>query len=122
MDKKFHILIIILILGFFLLPTLSYACETKSEKSCCKKEISSKTEKKDCCNGKHSKDRDSSCGGKCGHSNCTTRTVNLSLISFIEIEFKNNTFDFSAKKPKFYHSETFISSWFSSVWLPPKIK
>lgn len=120
--NKFHILVIVLF-GFLLMPSNSFACGTKTEKSCCKKEITSKTEKKDCCNGKHSKDKDNSCGGKCGHSNCTSSTsINFSLISFYEIEFKNNNFDFSTKKPKFYHSETFISSGFTSVWLPPNIK
>ena len=121
MKKQLHIIIIILMLGFFL-PTTSYACGTKNEKSCCNKENSSKTEKKDCCNRKHSKDKDNSCGGKCGHSNCTSSSsVNFSIISFYEINFKNNTFDFSTKKSKFYHSENFISSGFTSVWLPPKI-
>ena len=122
MKNRLHILIIILTLGFFLSPTLSYACGTKTEKSCCKKETSSKTENKDCCNGKHSKDKDNSCGGKCGHSNCTTSSVTFSIISFNEIQFKNNIFDFSSEKPKFYPSKTFISSGFTSVWLPPKIR
>lgn len=106
----------------FLLPTSTYACGTKTEKSCSKKEATSKTEKKDCCNGKHSKSNDNSCGGKCGHSNCTTSTVNFSLISFSEIEYKNNNFDFSIEKPKFHYAKTFISSGFTSVWLPPIIK
>jgi hypothetical protein len=123
MKKRLHIIIIILTLGFFLSPTLSYACGTKTEKSCCKKETTSKTEKKDCCKGKHPKDEDESCGGKCGHSNCTSSTsINFSIISSYEINFKNNSFDFSAEKSKFYHSKTFISSGFTSVWLPPKIK
>ena len=121
MKKRLHIIIIILILGFFL-PTSSYARGTKTEKSCCKKETSSKIEKKDCCNGKHSKDKDNSCGGKCGHSNCTTSSITFSLISINEIQFKNNNFDFSIEKTKFYNSKTFISSGFTSVWLPPKIK
>lgn len=108
-------------LGFFL-PTVSYACGTKTEKSHCKNETSSKAEKKDCCNDKHSKDKDDSCDGKCEHSNCTTSTINFSIISFTEIQFKNNSFDFSEEKSKFYHSKTFISSGFTSVWLPPKIK
>ena len=122
MKNRLHIIIIILTLGVFLSPTLSYACGTKTEKSCCKNETSSKTEKNDCCNGKHSKNKDNSCGGKCGHSNCTTSSVTFSIISFNEIKFKNNSFDFSTEKPKFYHSKTFISSGFTSVWLPPKIR
>ena len=122
MKKRLRIIIIILTLGFFMLPTLSYACGTKTEKSCCKKETTSKTEKKDCCNGKQSKDKDNSCGGKCGHSNCTSSsTVNFSMISTYEINFKNNSFDFSEEKSKFYHSKTCISSGFYSIWLIPKI-
>ena len=72
MKKRLHIIIIILTLGFFLLPTLSYACGTKSEKACCKNETSSKKEKKDCCNNKHSKDKDKGCGG-----NVDTQTAQL---------------------------------------------
>lgn len=123
MKKRLHLLIIILTLGIFTVPTLSYACVTKTEKSCCAKKTTSKIDKNDCCKNKQSKDQDNSCGGKCGHSNCTSSTsINFSTISFYEIEFKNNNFDFSTEKSKFYHSETFIASGFTSVWLPPKIK
>ncbi|WP_310559101.1 hypothetical protein [Flavobacterium sp.] len=122
MKKRVHILLIILTLGFFLSPTLSYACGSKTEKSCCKKETTSKTEKKDCCNGRDSKDKDNSCGGKCGHSNCTSSTsINFSLISTFETDFNSPNCDFSSEKSKFYNSKTFISSGFSSVWLIPKI-
>ena len=121
MKNRLHIIILILTLGFFLSPTLSYACETKTEKTCCKKETTEKIEKKDCCNNKHSKDKDNTCGGKCGHSNCTTSTVNFSLISCYEIEFKNNSFGFSSEKAKFYDGKTFISSGFYAIWLIPKI-
>jgi hypothetical protein len=115
MKKRLHILIIILTLGFFLSPNLSYACGTKTEKSCCKKETTSKTEKKDCCKNKQSEDKDNSCSGKCGHSNCTSSTM-------YDIEFKNDNFSFSPEKPNFHYSKSFISSGYSSVWLPPKIK
>ena len=119
--NKFHIFIIVLF-GFLLMPSTIFACGTKTEKSCCKKETTKKSEKKDCCNGKHSKDKEKSCGGKCGHSDCTSSTsVNFSIISSYEINLKNNSFDFSTEKPKFYHSETFISSGFCSIWLIPKI-
>ena len=104
-----------------MLPDSTYACGTKSEKLCCKQETTSKTEKKDCCKKKQSKNQDNSCEGKCGHSNCTSSSVNFSIISLYEIEFKNDIFAFSIEKPKFYHSKTFISSDYSSVWLPPKI-
>lgn len=121
MKKKLHIYIIILTIGFFLLPNLNYACGTKVEKECCKKEMSSKKVEKDCCKNSQS-NKNKSCGGKCGHTNCTTTSVNFSIVSLNEIEFKNNNFDFSHEKQKFYHSETFISSGFSFIWQPPKIK
>ena len=104
------------------MPTLSYACGTKTEKSCCKRAKLEKIEKKSCCNNKNTKDKDNSCGGKCGHSTCTTSTfLNLSMVSNFEINFKNYSFDFLIAKPKFYHSKTFISSGFTSIWLIPKI-
>ena len=121
MKNSLHILIIILTIGFFMAPTVSYACGTKVEKECCSKVISSNTEMKYCCSNKDSKDKDNSCEGKCGHSNCTTSTVILSIISLNEIEFKSNNFDFSNERKEFYHSETFISSGFTSIWLIPKI-
>ena len=123
MKKKLHIFIIILTIGFFLLPNLNYACGTKVEKECCKKEMSSRKVEKDCCKNSQSNNKNKSCGGKCGHSNCTTTTsINCSIVYLNEIEFKNNDFDFSNEKQKFYHSETFISSGFSFIWQPPKIK
>lgn len=120
MKKRLHIYIIILTIGFFLLPNLNYACGTKVEKECCKKEVSTKDIEKECC--KNSESSNKSCEGKCGHSNCTTLTASHSLVFLNEIEFKINDFDFSNKKQKFYYSKTFISSGFSSIWQPPKIK
>ncbi|MEC4005589.1 hypothetical protein OX283_013040 [Flavobacterium sp. SUN052] len=123
MKKQFHILIILVTFGFFLLPSVTYACGTKSQNECCKTVSSSKKENKDCCNSKHSNDKkNNSCGGKCGHSNCTTSSVSFSVIPFYEVQFKNNALDFFTEKSKFYHSETFITSGFTTVWLPPKIK
>jgi hypothetical protein len=121
MKRKAHILIFILTLGFFLIPASMYACGTKLEKSCCKKEVTSTTEKKDCCKDKQMRGQDNDCGGKCGHSNCTPSISQLSLAVFNLIEFKTNLFNFTTKKQKFYHTETRISSGFYFVWLPPKI-
>lgn len=98
----------------FLLPTSTYACGIKTEKT-------SKTEKKDCCSDKHSKNNDKHCSGKCGHSNCTTSSVAFSIILQNEILFKNNNLDFFNEKSRFYNSKTFISSGFSSIWIIPKI-
>ena len=124
MTKKFHILVVIVTIGFFLMPALTYACEMKSGKSCCNTEAStSNKEKKECCkiaNHSKNKDHDGGCNGKCGHSNCTTSSIHLSLAVF-EIKFKNNNFVFSEKKQNYFNSETNLSSGFYSIWLIPKI-
>ena len=121
MNIKVHIFSIILAIGFFLLPNLNFACASKITRDCCNKEIAIKSDKKDCCSSKNSKNKNNSCDGKCGHSNCTTSSVSLNIILLNEIEFKNNNLDFSVERKNFYHSETFISSGFTSIWLIPKI-
>jgi hypothetical protein len=120
--KKFHIIILTITIGFFLMPSLSMACNMKSQKSCCNKEMSSKDNAKDCCKKQQdSKDKhDGSCNGKCGHNNCTTSSVQFNL-SFFEIKFKNNNFYFSEKEQNYIHSQVNLSSGFSSIWLIPKI-
>jgi len=125
MTNKVHILLLIATIGFFLIPSLSYSCEMKSKKSCCNKEMSSSKEKMDCCkNSNHSKgqekDHEGGCNGKCGHSNCTTSSVQFS-IAFFEMQFKSNNFVFLEKKQNYFNSETNLSSGFYSIWLIPKI-
>lgn len=126
MAKKFHIVLLIVTIGFFLIPSSTYSCEMKTKKSCCNKEMSSSANKKmDCCkNSNHSKSKDKDheggCNGKCGHSNCTTSSIHFS-VAFFEIKFKNNSFDFSEKKQNYFNSETNLSSGFHSIWLIPKI-
>lgn len=120
--RKFHTLFLLFLLGLFLMPGVSYACETKTSNSCCKKEMKAKPEEKGCCKkSKESKEEEKGCGGKCGHSNCTASSMQFSILSLDEIEIKNNFFGFALEKPVFYHKETTISSGFYSVWLPPKI-
>lgn len=116
--KKFHILLIV-VLGFFLIPTGAFACENDSGNHSCKKEISSKTEKKDCCDKNDNLKKE--CASKCGHSKCGCPSSSISFTVISEVNFINNTFDFSSEKQKFSNSETFISSGFYSIWLIPKI-
>lgn len=121
--KKFHILLIV-VLSFFLMPTVALACGNNSEKHSCKKEISSKTPSDDCCcsNGNHSKNKNhDNCGGKCGHSKCGCTSSCNSSISINGLNLNNKIFNFSYEKQNFYNSETFISSGFYSLWLIPKI-
>lgn len=121
MLKTLCFLFYLLLLASFLLPESTYACGMDAKKSCCQKEIGTKSAQKECCKKSNSKDKNNSCGGKCGHSNCTTTGINFSIITFNEIDFKNSYFNFLVTKSIFYHSETFTSDGFTSVWLPPKI-
>ncbi|MBU7570674.1 MAG: hypothetical protein KAF41_08520 [Flavobacterium sp.] len=110
-------------LGLFLMPTNSFACEKIVVDHSCTKETS-KPDKDDCCSKtNHSGDKNhDGCGGKCGHSMCGCASVcngSISLLS--ELEFKNNTLSLFSQKQKFYNSETSILSGFYSIWLIPKI-
>lgn len=121
--RKFHIVFII-ILGIFLMPSNAVACgkeSTKKENSCCSKDKpETKPEKKSCCDKNNQSEKN--CGGKCGHSNCTSAsTAHFSLIVFNEIEIKNNLCVVSDDKQSFFHNEVNISSGFYSLWLIPKI-
>jgi hypothetical protein len=122
--KKFHIIVIVLF-GFLLMPSNSFACEMNSSKHSSTKETSSsKMEKDDCCkNDNHSKtNNQDGCGGKCKHSKCSCATsCNSSTVLINESKFNNNLFNFASEKQKFYNYETSISSGFNSLWLIPKI-
>lgn len=120
MKYRLHLLTIILTLGFFLLPKVNYACTTKTEKSCCKKQEQAKTEKRSCCNHKQTSKKND-CGGKCGHSNCTAPAVSLSIILQNENEFKSNNFIVSIEKQKTYYNQTYLSAGFITIWSPPNI-
>ena len=119
--NKFHILVLV-IFGFLLMPTVSFACGSHSGKNSCSKGTSTTTEKMDCCkNDTDSKNKKSEgCNGKCGHSNCVTTSIQFSIV-FFEIQFKNNNFDFSEKKQNYFNSNSILSSGFYSLWLIPKI-
>lgn len=121
--NKFHILIIVLF-GFLLIPSSSFACENNSSKHSSTKEVSSKTDKEDCCkNDNHSKTKNhDGCGRTCNHSKCGCAISCISCTFAInELKFNSNLFNFATEKQKFYNYETNISSGFDSLWLIPKI-
>lgn len=115
-------IIVLIMLGFFLMPTLAFACGGHSKKNACCKENVANSEKTDCCkNEKKSKNKNQEgCNGKCGHSNCVVTSIKFNVV-FLEIKFKNNNFDFSEIKQNYFNSETNLSSGFYSLWLIPKI-
>ncbi|TDE44968.1 hypothetical protein E0I26_07480 [Flavobacterium rhamnosiphilum] len=120
--KKFHILLIV-VLGFFLMPMSGFACENNSSKHSSSKETSSKMDKDDCCkDDSHSKTKNhEGCGGKCSHSKCGCASSCNTSVSINELNFNRNSFNFFSEKQNFYNYETSISSGFNSLWLIPKI-
>lgn len=117
-------IILIVILGFFLMPTMTFACEKIVINHSCTKETSKSTKEDDCCSKtNHSGDKDhDGCGGKCGHSRCGCASVCSGGITFLhDLEFKNITIGVFSLKQKFHNAETSILSGFYSIWLIPKI-
>jgi hypothetical protein len=126
MTKKFHILLLILTLGFFATPTLTYACgteTTKTEKSCCKKSKTEKNSKKDCCKKSNSKSdkENNDCDGKCKNSNCCCPTTHFAFALPFYVEIKGKTYFTEGKKTKLYYNENYLSDGFTSIWTPPNI-
>ena len=122
MSKKFYIVLLVM-LGFFMTPSVAFACGTKTEKACCKKESSSKKDKKECCKKEQSSKKESheGCSGACKDVPCSSSTVYIGMTSLFHTELNNQLFSFSTEKQNYYYSEIFISSDFRSIWLPPKI-
>ena len=120
--NKIHFILIVL-LGFFLMPGTSYACGSDSGNHSCKMEMSSKTKMKDCCskNTKSKESKDKGCSGKCGQSMCSVSSVNIGITSTIQYEFPVINFNFSEKKQNFSNTVSVPSDGYTSLWLIPKI-
>lgn len=126
MTKKFHILLIILTIGFFATPMITYACgtkTTKTEKSCCKKSKNEKDNKKDCCEKGNSKrdNDDKGCDGKCNNSNCSCPTTHFAFSMPFWTKIRAKTYFAESKKTKNYYNESYPSDGFVCIWTPPNI-
>lgn len=122
MTKHFYILLIV-ILGFFLTPTLTYAFGSKFEKTekTCYTTEASQSYTKDCCKKSHPhKDKtNDGYNGKCKDSLCHCPSINFNIVISVvpEMIFKNH---FVAKQ-NLFNTKSYISSGFYSIWLLPKI-
>ena len=123
MNKKICILLV-LILGFFLMPKVD-AMACGGIKECCKKEVKiTETEKKGGCDSSkkhHEKDtKKHDCGGKCGDSACNCPvTVHFTLQSFINIILPKSII--SASITNWHFLDENRQTVYLSLWLPPKI-
>lgn len=119
-------LVILLCLGFFLLPSITFACAkktTKVEQKSCSKDQSIKSSKHDCDHDKScSTDKQhKKCGGKCKHNSCKCSTTVTSLSLPAYITFSSKKIFAETKKQKFGFKQAYYSSDISSIWQPPKI-
>ncbi|NRT11756.1 hypothetical protein HNQ00_001381 [Flavobacterium sp. 14A] len=106
-----------------MMPTSVFACGDNSSSKSCNKEMSSHKGMKDCCKkDAGSKDKEhSGCTGKCGNALCSVSSLNIGVVAPLYIETKPDVFNFAIKRQKFYHSVSFTSEGYSSIWLIPKI-
>ena len=118
--KKIHIILLVLI-GFLIMPISTVACGTISKKSCCQSEIKNSGCKMKCCQKKSKNKSNKGCEGKCGKSTCQVQTVSFiaTLPNFSEI--KNNYYFFSTSRQCFFNQETNISDGYYFIWSPPNI-
>ena len=121
MSTRFFILLIFLF-GFILMPSKIFACNSKSDKACCKKEITNISKNNDCCkiNNYFSKDKNNF-KGKCNSESCHCPHINLKIITSKLQDNLTTLFVFSDKKQKFIVIETYLSSGFFYIWTPPNI-
>lgn len=105
------------------MPVTAVACGSSGAKDSCSKEMTSKSDKKECCCSKpcSKEKKNKGCDGKCGHSSCTTSSVNMSFLLNTTFETPINVFNFSFEKQKFYSLNSITSDGYSSIWLIPKI-
>lgn len=119
MKAKFYILLVLI--GFLLMPINAFACGNKSQKSCCPTELKSAKCKMACCQ-KKSKDKSSKgCEGKCNKSTCQIQTVTFGAIMPELTDITSNNFLVLTSKQAFYNSKTDIKSGFYFIWSPPNI-
>ncbi|WP_264530176.1 hypothetical protein [Flavobacterium sp. N502540] len=120
--KRFHLILIIL-LGIFLIPTTTVACEKPVEKPAVKEKISKTEKEDDCCKISDSNDKNpTNNSGKCKRSACgCASSCNGGIIALNEHFSQNILWGASTKKQKFHNLECPISSGFQSLWLIPKI-
>ncbi len=121
MAKRFQIFLMILALGFFVIPKQVFFAQT-TEMSCC-----TNTSEKDCCNKDTKKDQKKPChdSKKNSCNDCTTcHSCHASFIAFglngTTNQSEASTFAFS-KKENFNYRAPEIQEAVTKIWQPPKI-
>ncbi|MCM4154390.1 hypothetical protein [Gramella sp. AN32] len=123
MGKVFQIVILVITLGIFLVPTSVLAhidLSHKSEKNCCSGNVEHAQD--DCCkNHKTPDNEENDCNGTCGNLAChCPSTINLPVnysttseetIAGV-ISFYNDHWNYTKQQPKPFYFQ---------IWTPPKL-
>lgn len=115
--KRIVLLMFFSLMGVFLLPNKSIACDTMSTST--EKPVATETEESACCSTEKSDNQKGCCEGECDNPFCNC------VANFSNYPLPFSTLFSSIKRilveTKFYYSEFAYSSTFSNIWLPPKI-
>jgi hypothetical protein len=117
--RKFYLVIVVL-LGFFLMPATAMACGKIAKKEKCAKEVVVQTHKKTCC-GDTTHSKSSNCNGKCGHGLCNVSSTHSGITLSEVYKVNLSYFDYQLKRQKSHYAEVFPSAIYYSLWLIPKI-
>ncbi|CAC9973247.1 hypothetical protein [Flavobacterium panici] len=118
--RKFYFLAFLL-LGFFIMPSNTFACVSKSKTGHSTTQMSSTNSKKDCCAAGHMGKKNHCCDNNCKDSKCICAPSAGVFLVFNETSLKTRNYFFGTKNQKFNHPESSISSGYSSLFLKPKI-
>jgi hypothetical protein len=122
MLRKKYILLLAMF-GFFMITNIAFACHSEPQKESCQKELSTTFQKTACCEkDKNTKDKKhQGCSGACKTILCNHSYISIGFPVVSYSSLNPDALIVSSKKQNYYYSETFLSSDFRSIWLPPKI-
>lgn len=122
-SKKFNIILLVFLLGFFLIPGQFYAGSLSVKETSCSTTPQNKQHHKDncekgCCN--NSKAGNDHCKDKCGNLLCQNLLYSFHIVLPAA---KSNQNPFSSEGVKLYslYKQPYYTSAHLSVWSPPKI-
>ena len=123
MGKKIQIVIIVLTLGIFLVPTSVWAhidLSHPSEKISCAD--SAEHSKSDCCKGHKSQDKkEKDCDGTCGSISCHCPSTTILSINYSSTSEASNPVAMAAFKNLWNYAKQQPKPVYFQIWSPPKL-
>lgn len=119
-------MMLIITLGFFSIPKQTMACSdhpTSSEntQNSCPKEKSHINKEHECCKTHSCKKEKGHCTGQCSNKGCTSSTNHFAVGEVILADLESKNFFAKISNTKFNFKESYYTSAYFSIWLPPKI-